>query len=223
MPSPTEGLGSLAQGARGRSHWDTVTSRTWTYATWTSVGSPSTSCWNRMALERPEPRTPGGVDTGLIWKPRTTPSKGASSGSRQLCQSSLRVPSPVYSDARLPFGPPSRRTTTQSAASASGTWSSAPSGCSEHWNRAATGGWIVIASIVSDCAAVGGGRRTQGQRQEYGRDSEGVECFPVHRLHMETGGTEGARKRRRFTAEFKGRVALEALRERDSGSDSVSP
>ena len=119
-----------------------------------------------MALERPDPRTPGRVDSGLIWKPGTTASKGASSGSRQLCQSSLRVPSPVYSDAKLPFGPRSRRTTTQPAASASGTWSSVPSGCSEHWNRAATGGWIVIASIGVDWAVVGVGvgARVSGRR-----------------------------------------------------------
>ena len=47
--------------------------------------------------------------------PRTTPSKGASSSWRQLCQSSLRVPFPVYRDSRLPFGPPSRPVTAQSA------------------------------------------------------------------------------------------------------------
>ena len=123
----------------------------------------------------------GSVDSGLIRMPRTTPSKGVSSGSRQLCQSSLRVPSPVYSDARLPFGPPSRRTTTQSAASASGTWSSAPSGCSEHWNRAATGGWIVTPLSCRTARRLGWASG-QGQRQEYGRDSDGVECFPVHRL-----------------------------------------
>ena len=33
---------------------------------------------------------------------------------------------------------------------------------------------------------------------------------------MLTGGMSMARKRRRFTAEFKKRVALEALRERDT-------
>ena len=88
---------------------------------WVRRRPPAGTGWRSRG---PEPRTPGSVHSGWIWKPRTTPSKGARSGSRQLCQSWLRVPSPVYSDARFPFGPPSRRTTTQSAASASGTWSS---------------------------------------------------------------------------------------------------
>ena len=35
-------------------------------------------------------------------------------------------------------------------------------------------------------------------------------------VQYRTGGTELARKRPRFTAEFKGRVVLEALQERDS-------
>ena len=87
----------------------------------------------------------------------SSPCSATLSGSRQLCQSSLRVPSPVYSDAKLPFGPPVRRTTTQSAAVASSTKSSSPSACSEHWNRAATGGWMVTASIMAgvNCASAG--------------------------------------------------------------------
>ena len=61
-----------------------------------------------------------------------------------------------------------------------------------------------------------GGRRAQGQRQEDGRHGDGVERFPDHRFQYGTGGTEMAIKKRRFTAEFKGRVALEALQGRDS-------
>ena len=89
-----------------------------------------------MALERPEPRTPGRRGFGIDLDAEDDSVKG--------CQQRLAPAVPI-----LVAG----RTTTQSAASASGTWSSAPSGCSEHWNRAETGGWIVIASIGPDWAA----------------------------------------------------------------------
>ena len=180
--------------ARTVSPWDTVTSRTWTYATWTSVGSPSTSCWNRMALERPEPRTPGSVDSGLIWKPRTTASKGASSGSRQLCQSSLRVPSPVYSDSQVAVRsavPPHHDAVGAErvgyvvlrAERVFGALERCGDGRVDRDRLDRVGGRAKM--VPARCSQLRGGwrgRRAQGQRHEDGRAGDGVECVPDHRF-----------------------------------------
>ena len=69
---------------------------------------------------------------------------------------------------RLPVGrhlPAVRMHDSVDHAGASGTWSSAPSASSEHWNRTATGGRTVIASIVvlADCAAAGARRIEMGE------------------------------------------------------------
>ena len=213
--------------ARTVSPWDTVTSRTWTYATWTSVGSPSTSCWNRMALERPEPRTPGGVDSGLIWMPEYDSVEGcqqrlapavpilvAGSVSRvQRCQVAVRSAVPPHHDA---VGGERVGDVVLRAERVFGALEPCRDGRMDRdrFDRVGLrGGWR--------------GRRAQGQRQEYGRDSDGVECFPVHRLQYgnrrhrgsqeETtihggiqgpcgaGGASGARQRLRLRLALGGR------------------
>ena len=163
-----------------------------------------------MALERPEPRTPGSVDSGLIWMASTTPSKGARSGSSpavpilvagsvsrvQRCQVAVRSAVLPHHDA---VGGERVGYVVLRAERVFGALESCRDGRvdRDRFDRVGLrGGW--------------GGRENLAQRQQYGRQSDGVKCLPDHRFQYGTGGTEMARKRRRFTAEFKGRVALEA-------------
>ena len=99
--------------ARTVSPWDTATSRTWTYATWISVGSPSTTCRNRMALEGSRAADAGERAFGMDleaeddsvegcqkWLPPAVPVLVAGSVSRvQRCQVSVRSAVPPHHDA----------------------------------------------------------------------------------------------------------------------------